>query len=200
MATIADVYIIESLHPEDEGNGRFEGVFLSHLLRLHGKNPQYRYVRTRGEFETAVRKFGASNYRYLHLSAHGDKNGICTTNQDDIDHEELGELLRPHMKGRRLFISSCKVVGTSLAKEVIAPELGTSLVGPTEAINFHAAALVWATIYHLVFSEDTQVMKRSTLLDNIRKACDLFKVQFAYFAKTSKNQRGFSQNLLTSGR
>lgn len=67
-ATVADVYIIESLDPDDEGNGRLEGVFLSHVLRLHGKNPKYKYVRTRDGFEKAVLAFGKSNYRYLHLS------------------------------------------------------------------------------------------------------------------------------------
>lgn len=53
--SVADVYIIESLDPDDEGNGRFEGIFLSHVLRLHGKNPLYKYVRTRAEFEKAIR-------------------------------------------------------------------------------------------------------------------------------------------------
>jgi hypothetical protein len=55
IPTIADVFIIESLDPDDEGNGRFEGSSISHILRLHGKNPKYRYVRTRDDFQDAVR-------------------------------------------------------------------------------------------------------------------------------------------------
>ena len=47
MITTADVFIIESLDPDDEGNGRFEGVFLGQMLRLHGKAPMYRYVHNR---------------------------------------------------------------------------------------------------------------------------------------------------------
>ncbi len=196
MKTIADVYIVESLCPDDEGNGRFEGIFLGHLLRLHGKNPQYKYVRTRGEFESAIRKFGDSRYRYLHISAHGDPDGICTTNQDDIDVEDFAEMLEPYMKGRRLFFSSCEVVSERLAKEVVAPTLCTSVVGPTEKIKFHDSAVVWATIYHLVFSEDSQAISRANLLEKLQKACDLFEVEFAYYTKTEKNKRGYTANLL----
>lgn len=104
---LPDVYIIESLDPDDEGNGRFEGVFLSHVLRLHGKQPKYQYVRTRDDFEEAVQAFGDSNYRYLHLSCHGNREGLVTTNQEEIDFEELSDMLNPPMKGRRLFSRNC---------------------------------------------------------------------------------------------
>jgi len=65
MTTFAEVFIIESLHPENEGNGHFEGSIISQMLRLHGKLPKYRYVRTRKEFENAIKQFGKSKYRYL---------------------------------------------------------------------------------------------------------------------------------------
>lgn len=82
MNTTPNVYIIESLYPNDEGNGRLEGVFLAQILRLHGKETKYSYVRTRKEFKAAVRDFKASGYRYLHISAHGDEDGIDTTNRE----------------------------------------------------------------------------------------------------------------------
>ncbi len=84
-----EVFIIESLDPDDEGNGRFEGSILARMLRLHEKSPKYRYVRTREQFEEAVEQFSNSRYRYLHISAHGDPEGMCTTNQEEIDYDEL---------------------------------------------------------------------------------------------------------------
>lgn len=119
MVTHPDVFIIESLDPDDEGNGRFEGSVVSHVLRLHGKNPIYSYVRTRHQFERAVAKFGKSNYRYLHISAHAEREGMCTTNQEEIDYDELAEMLSPHLKGRRLFLSACSMVHEDMAKEII---------------------------------------------------------------------------------
>jgi hypothetical protein len=194
--TIADVYIIESLDPDDEGNGRFEGVFLSHVLRLHGKHPKYQYVRTREEFAEAVQAFGESNYRYLHLSCHGDPEGLSTTNQEEIDFDELADMLKPHMKGRRLFVSACKMVHSDLAKAVIPTSGCYSVVGPTHNIAFTDSAVVWAAVYHLAFSEDSDRITRSSLESKLKDACQLFDVSFAYFAKTSEVKRGYTRDLL----
>ena len=196
MSTIPDVFIIESLDPDDEGNGRFEGVFLSHVLRLHGKNPRYKYVRTRDEFEKALLAFGKSQYRYLHLSSHGDPEGLVTTNQEEIDFDELAELLKPHMKGRRLFVSACEMVHQDLAKAVIPSSGCTSVVGPTNKIAFTDSAVVWAAIYHLAFKQDTKRITRDDLAEKIKAACEVFDVPFAFFAKSSSLVRGYTKDLL----
>ena len=147
MTTRPDVFIIESLDPDDEGNGRFEGASISHILRLHGKEPRYSYVRTRAQFEEAVGKFAESKYRYLHISAHADANGMCTTNQEDIDYDELAGLLKPCMNGRRLFLSACSMVHDDVAKAII-PKTGCiSIVGPRDDITFSDAAVFWPSIY-----------------------------------------------------
>lgn len=195
-ATIADVYIIESLYPDDEGNGRLEGVFLSHVLRLHGKNPKYQYVRTRKDFEKAIHAFGKSGYRYLHLSCHGDPEGLCTTNRDEVDFDELADMLKPHMQGRRLFVSACKMVHADLAEAIIPGSGCYSVVGPIHDIAFTDSAVIWAAIYHLAFSEDSDRMTRSSLTIKLKQACKLFDVSFAFFAKRSKLKKGFTSDLL----
>lgn len=83
----------ESLGPNDEGNGRLEGPIIAHIAKLHGKNPTYRYVRNRKEFAKAVRSFAKSNYRYLHISAHADHEGIATTNLEEVSNVALAEML-----------------------------------------------------------------------------------------------------------
>lgn len=60
MSTVPDVFIIEALDPDDEGNGRFEGSSISHVLKLHGERPIYQYVRTRSQFKAAINQFAAS--------------------------------------------------------------------------------------------------------------------------------------------
>lgn len=197
IVTIPDVYIIESLDPDDEGNGRFEGVFLSHVLRLHGKNPKYKYVRTSDEFRKALLSFGKSNYRYLHLSSHGDPEGLITTNQEEIDFDELAEMLEPHMMGRRLFVSACEMVHRDLAKAIIPSSGCTSVVGPTEKIAFTDSAVVWAALYHLAFKEDSERIMRDDLAAKLKAACKLFEVQFAFYSKSSKGSGpGYTKDLL----
>ena len=196
MSTHPDVFIIESLDPDDEGNGRFEGSVISHILRLHGKNPKYKYVRTRSAFEKAVRAFAQSNYRYLHISAHANKKAMYTTNDDAIEYADLAKILTPCLKDKRLFLSACSMVHRDMAKEVI-PKTGCySIVGPTRDIYFAEAAVFWPSIYHLVFTDRDDAIKRDTLNMHLQSVSSLFKIDIGYYSR-SKNKRGFSESIKT---
>ena len=195
-ATKADVFIIETLHPDDEGNGRFEGNSISHVLRLHGKSPKYEYVRTRKAFEAAVQRFSNSRYRYLHISAHGDAEGMCTTNQDEIDYDELAELLGPHLKGKRLFLSACSMVHDKMAKEIIPKTSCYSVIGPKDDIEFSTAAVFWPAIYHLMFSHNGSSMKHKELKENLKRVTDLFEVDIGYYSASKAQSRVYTHDLL----
>lgn len=197
MPTIPDVFIIESLDPDDEGNGRFEGGILSSILKLHGKKPKYRYVRTREQFETAVKQFGNSNYRYLHISAHADETGMCTTNQDPIDFDALASILAPHLSRKRLFLSACSMTNENLAREIIPRSKCYSVVGPTEDIAFTDAAIMWSAIYHLMFSNSTSAMKHAQLKDQLIRVVSLFGAPLAYYSESKSRKCGYTKNLLS---
>lgn len=196
MVTHPDVFIIESLDPDDEGNGRFEGSVVSHVLRLHGKQPIYRYVRTRDQFESAVSEFGQSKYRYLHISAHAESEGMCTTNLDEIDYDELADLLAPHMSGKRLFLSACSMVHDDMAKEIIPKTNCTSIVGPKNDIPFTSAAVFWPALYHLMFSNKGSAMSHETLKQCLARVSDLFDCEIGYYSKSKKLKRGYTADLL----
>lgn len=196
MSTRPEVFIIETLHPDDEGNGRFEGSIISRILRLHGKTPKYRYVRTRKQFTTAVKQFGRSEYRYLHISAHANSGGMCTTNQDEIDYDEVANIVNPHLDGRRLFLSACSMVHQDLASHIIPYSGCYSVVGPIEDIYFSDAAIVWSSIYHLMFSESANKMSHKALKEKLIKVCALFDVEFGYYSKSKKLRRGYTEDLL----
>lgn len=184
VRTKPDVFIIESLDPDDEGNGRFEGSIISNMLRLHGKEPKYRYVRTRREFKDAVDEFGRSRYRYLHISAHGDPKGMCTTNREPIDYEKLADLLKPHFKNKRLFLSACSMVHRKMADCLILRTDCFSVIGPTDDIEFHKAAIFWASLYHLLFSKDAEKINRDRLRETLSKTVSLFEVNMKFFYNT----------------
>lgn len=196
VRTVPDVFIIESLDPDDEGNGRFEGSIISNMLRFHGKNPKYRYVRTLHDFEEAVTEFGQSNYRYLHISAHGDKEGMVTTNQEEIDFDELSDLLAPQLNNKRLFISACAMVHEDFAAYLIPKSGCYSLIGPADDVHFHKAAIFWASVYHLMFAHDAERFTRERLRGMLRKASKLFEVNVRYFSKAETPKKGFREDIL----
>lgn len=196
MDTHADVFILETLHPDDEGNGRFEGGAVSHVLRLHNKTPLYRYVRTQKQFKSAILDFKKSKYRYLHISAHGDRAGLCTTNGEEISYADFADFLTPALKGKRLFLSACGMVHEDMAREVIPVTGCVSVVGPTEDIQFATAAVFWPAIYHLMFSHDNDRMTRKKLKENLHKASTLFETKIGYFSQVANTSKGYTSDVI----
>ena len=196
MATKADIFIIESLGPDDEGNGRFEGPIISHVARLHGKQQTYRYVRTRADFRKAIKAFLKSDFRYLHISAHADHEGIATTNLDEVTNRELGEMLGKGFADRRLFLSACSIVHKEMASQIIPVTGCYSVVGPRRDIGFAEAAVFWPALYHLMFELDSKSMKRTALSSNLKKVATLFGVDIGYYARSASRKSGFSQDIL----
>ena len=180
----ANVFIIETLDPDDEGNGRCEGVVISQILRLHGKEPAYRYVRTKKQIKAAVKEFGKSGYRYLHISSHGDKVSIETTNQDKIRFRELARMLASVMKRRRLFLSACLITNDDLACEIFDRTECLSVLGPTGRVGFTVSAVLWPALYHLMFSESDKGMKNSDLKENAKELASLFGEKMRLYTRS----------------
>jgi hypothetical protein len=196
MPTNPDIFIIESLGPDDEGNGRFEGPTIMHIARLHGKQPKYYYVRTKHEFKKAIKVYLRSDYRYLHISAHADSEGLATTNQDEITNAELGAMLGDGFVNRRLFLSACSIVHKRMAADIIPVTKCFSVVGPQRDIQFAEAVVFWPALYHLMFQVDAASMKRAALAANLRKVATLFGVNIGYFSRSASAKAGFSEDIL----
>ena len=190
MATNPEVFIVESLEFSDEDDGDFEGRILTDMLRMSGKKPRYYYVRTRREIKKVLNIFEDSQYRYLHFSCHGNEESISTT-LDVIKFEELGEMLRPYLKNRRLFMSSCEVVNDNLAKAVMKDSDCNSIVGPSAKVFFDQAAVMWASFYHLAFREDDRRIKRREIRSISRDLSKLFKVPLVYCRRDSRLKKGY---------
>jgi hypothetical protein len=187
-----EVFIIESLRFEDEDAGRLEGKMLSHMLNLHKKRSKYYYIRTKKELGAVLRLFDESEYRYLHLSCHGDETGMATT-LDDVEFDELGRMIRPYLENRRLFVSACEMVNDGLASAIIPKSGCLSVIGPNATIKFSDAAIFWSSLYHLMFSENKHGMKSDALKRNIDDISKLFNININYFAKSKSNKRGYTE-------
>lgn len=195
-STKPEVFIIESLTFEDERNNRQEGKIISNILELNGKQSEYFYIRTKAELLEVVDIFYDSDYRYLHLSCHGNRNCMATT-LDQISFEELGEILRPCIHERRLFFSACELANPELAQAVLPGSECYSIIGPSQAVRFSDAAILWASFYHLVFQHDPETMKRDSLLKYCRNIATLFNVPLSYYSKNRQSKNGIKLTEIT---
>lgn len=191
--TKPSVFIIESLRFKDERSGHLEGQILQQILHLSGKEAEYVYIRTAKELEEVLDQFYDSNFRYLHISCHGNDREIALT-LDTLKFAEFGEIVRPALKNRRLFVSACSVVNKTFAAAVIPSSQCQSIVGPGKDILFGDAAMMWAAFYHLVFKANADAMNLQAIRSALEKTRRAFGIPFKYFAKSESSSVGYKEH------
>ncbi|MGX9699487.1 hypothetical protein ACWYXK_21150 [Janthinobacterium lividum] len=187
--TIPDLFIIESLDEDDENHHRYEGQRLADLLRLSGKNPKYIYFQSKKELPHLLKLFELSNYRYLHISCHGSKNGFWA-GEDHLNYETISVLLEGYLEKKRVFFSACLLGNEKFSTCLVARNEGLrSIVAPVEKIDFDYAAAMWSAFYVSVFARKEDAMSGKDILRRIKALCSLFPVDFhvsTYNEKTTK--------------
>lgn len=171
------VYIIESLRSTDE---YFDGESLHAILNIALIPSKYNWVDTKLDFINELEKFKKSNFRYLHLSFHGDMDGIVI-NGEFISNVELANILAPVVKKKRVFMSSCKGSNRNLAGRLIIESKCQSLVGTPVNLDFDKAALFWPSFYHVNNMMDSARMNQKIISGTIKKCVDLFRISINYY-------------------
>lgn len=175
------IFIIESLSEEDERKERYEGEILKRFLKLMGVRVFYVYVRTKRELKHYIKVYESSNYKYLHLSCHGNKNEIVLTLNEGVSFKELSAFFVSPHKNRRLFLSSCEVMQGNIGRN-LAPIQFKSITGPNEEIAFSDAAIFWASFYHILLSVKKNGMKTSDISNTSEKLADLYDISMKVLA------------------
>ena len=187
VTTKPELFIIESAYMRDEKDDLKEGYIISDMLNLAGKRKtRYYYIRTCRELEKMIEIFGKSKHRYLHITCHADESGFDTT-FDTVSYAELGGMLRPHLFGRRVFVSACQMANKTLAKELFQNSGLRSLAGPRENICFDDAAAFWVSFYHLMFKKDYEGMTGGNLRKTIKQLSVMFNEHINYFGARKGN-------------
>src|SRR5690606_29211343 len=119
----------------DEENKTREGKILTEILNLLGIPNDYRYIRTKKEFNIMMKQFSKSKMRYLHIACHGNENHLGLT-LDRISFKEIGEKFADILKGKRLFLSACSVGTENIADKIIKKTGCLSVIGPSKEIHF----------------------------------------------------------------
>lgn len=161
------VYVIESPAGEDLLDGRTEGRSLCELLRLAGIPHWYSLATTAATFDKAlgerlVRAFEqfkkGNDYRYpiLHLSMHGNKDGVALTDRSTFAWPDLYAKLRPLinvMPGQLdICMSSCHGLhGAKMAMDEMQPVTFRHLVGTDSNVFWADAAVAYMAMYHHLF-------------------------------------------------
>lgn len=159
------VHMIESPSPDDLLKSQWEGTLLREALRIAGISQYYNLAVNKETFLEAIRERlsdAIKNYGFpvLHISAHGDIDGLALTNGTFIKWKEMRELLIPlnkAMKGKLLIcISSCEgFAGCRMAMEIDGERPFYALCGPTGKPTWAESAIAFMTFYYHLSKKKT---------------------------------------------
>jgi hypothetical protein len=200
MSSNTGVFIIESLDLEDETNNLFEGKILYSILKMLDVDVFYRYIRTKKELKEMIKQFEESDYRYLHLSCHGNETGIqITLEKNTITFEELSDMFKYENRKQRLFLSSCNAMNGQDILDGMSDTKFKSITGPLQAIRFSDSRAFWTAFYHLMFRDD-ELIKNSRLKEALEKLADTFDVEISTLISVNKGEgykrHDFGKNLI----
>lgn len=164
MPIFGFVHIVESPTDADLQARRAEGFVLNEALGIAQIPHWYTLVRTRDELRNALQEgiatawhqLGAHLNPIVHLSVHGNAQGIQLNNGDFLTWHELRELLLPllqAMQGRLLIcMSSCfGAGGCRMAMYNDQHRPFWALVGHSRSPSWADAAISYVSFYHLFF-------------------------------------------------
>ena len=161
--TAGFVYIIESPSATDLLDGRTEGRALGEAPRLADIPYVYSLTADAATFRTALRdrlieswKKHDRAYPIIHLSMHGDTNGIAFTNGDYLSwndlRSELLPLIRAMPNALLICMSSCfGLAGCRIAMHSDDEPHYWGLVGHPGTVGWSDSAIAYMTFYHLFF-------------------------------------------------
>lgn len=160
------VHIIESPAPEDLVEDRCEGRMLGEALSIARIQHVYSLAVNRNTFVysianrllDAVERF--QSLPILHMSAHGNLEGIALTSGEQITWTQLASLIRPlanALEGNLIVcLSACSgAAGCRMAMERSSGHTFGVLVSNTAEVSWADAAVAYVTFYHRLFRHST---------------------------------------------
>ena len=153
------VYLIESPSPEDLFNNRSEGEMLKKMLSFYNFDCILRTATTKDLFIQALEKDVFNEIKnhdntqlIIHISTHGNNNGLGLTNNEHISWADITELLEPINKkmsnGLLLCLSACESSSAcTMALSDKKPFLG--MVANNDKPTWPETATAYTSFYHL---------------------------------------------------
>jgi hypothetical protein len=163
---IAAVLVAESLDEEAIYREQREGVAVAEIGRLLCINMQYRQIISRDSLKRAVEEARKSNAIILHLSCHGDAEGIQLTDGSEITWSELAELTQPHATpARALVVSACSGGVHGLTKHLGTGDLRPYgfIIGPSGNIALSDACVAWCLFYRRLIHQGQRLTRDAIL-------------------------------------
>lgn len=183
------VYVIDSNYPEDHYFERADGIITQHVLRALGIRANLKLALDRERFRKAVVRATKAGCDVLHVSTHGNDEGlaVCSVDRDSEDQgfewpEFVGMFQGPHAPPQVLAMAACEGASSKLAKEFAkASKRPTIIVGSTDKRYPADYVAAWTLLYRHFKRSGVNRGSAQKVLDQI---CAVVHPNFRYYRGT----------------
>ncbi|MEG2810424.1 MAG: hypothetical protein RR889_07225, partial [Akkermansia sp.] len=164
----SEIFIIESPSDGSEENCLLEGKILYDLLKSLKKNPRYIFFEDKDQLSYISEAFRKSNYRYLHISTHGNQKEIILKNQK-ISYDKFASYFSGNLKLRRVFSSAGNLENEKFREALCnADNKGMhSVLTPVENMLLGEAISFWSMFYVSLLNESRSTIKNCIIDKNL---------------------------------
>ena len=67
----------------------------------------------------------------------------------------------------------------------------SSMLGPHQNVAFNDAAILWASLYHMMFAQDSAAMHGAVLRRKAQAVANMYRVRLSYFGRDRSTPRGY---------
>lgn len=143
------VFIIESSYPEDFYKQQLDGIAAQGILNILGIRNELRFALDREYFEKAIADAKTQNCTVIHLSCHGDEDGIALASNYQPSWDKFADLFqRNKWCPKALVMSSCcgatSGIRRAFKKKVKRPEI---IFGSSDERSYGEYTVAWAILY-----------------------------------------------------
>lgn len=190
------VFIIESPRSDDLLAGRLEGRLLAESLRLDGISQQYYLTTDIGTFrgvakylEGAITKQGKA-VPIMHISAHGNENGIAFTNGKTMKWTTLAEILvnlNRRCSGRLVLCLSCckgSYINSALVKTIEQMPFKAA-ISAYGSPTWNDAAVAFVVFYHQYVNKGIRISRAASIMNDASATGALFMLDYARITQKS---------------
>lgn len=162
-----EVLIIESRSYTDIYKNTHEGRTLQEILRMQGIQSHYAEVATVDQLTECLKMAEEPTVKYVHISAHGAKDGFQLTDNTFITWADFDRIGWPILKDVCIVFSSCDIAKGVKELFEFHKTFCNAIVAPAREIYWEEGLVAYAAFYHRATKNnstksDVEVMNRIT--------------------------------------
>lgn len=189
------VYVIDSNYPEDHFFERADGIIVQHVLRALGISADLKLALDRDHFKKAVVRAIKAGCDVIHVSTHGNEDGIAVCNDirdgsrpEGFEWEEFVGLFQGRGEPpKALIMAACNGASSKLAKAFASvPKRPKIIIGSTDERYPADYVAAWALLYRRFKRSG---FKRDAAQEVLEQICAVVHENFRYFRWDDERER-----------